>query len=267
MTFILRFGPAFFSIPIVFFGFQYVRSGRFFAGMPPLPPWAPGGAGGAYATGALLVVAGTSILIGRKARAGAAFVGGLFFLCVIVLHGPRIHDIVHSGVERTRAFEPLAMSGAALALISLLPRESGWSRRLNDPPAWLTRTGRWLFAVSMVVFGVQHFLYTKYIASLVSSWIPWHVFWVCFTGAGFIVAGLTILAERLGRLGATWLGVMFFLWTVLLHAPRVAAALHNENEWNSAFVALALSGASFIVARTLPVDTLASGYRTNRSPR
>jgi hypothetical protein len=26
---------------------------------------------------------------------------------------------------------------------------------------------------------------------------------------------------------------MFFLWVVLVHAPRVAAAPHNGNEWNS----------------------------------
>lgn len=40
---------------------------------------------------------------------------------------------------------------------------------------------------------------------------------------------------------------MFFLWVVLLHSPRVAAHLHNEGEWNSLFVALAMSGAAFVL--------------------
>jgi hypothetical protein len=41
---------------------------------------------------------------------------------------------------------------------------------------------------------------------------------------------------------------MFFLWVVVLHAPRVAASLNNGNEWNSAFVALTMCGAGWILA-------------------
>ena len=47
------------------------------------------------------------------------------------------------------------------------------------------------------------------------------------------------------------LGLMFFLWVVILHAPRVAASPHNGNEWTSAFVALAMSGSALLVAGTL----------------
>jgi uncharacterized membrane protein len=255
ITFGLRLGPSLFSISMVFFGLQYFRYGRFVRGIPPVPPWSSGGAVGAYVTGAVLVVAGLSILAGRKARWGAATMGGLFLFCVVVLHGSRIHDVVHRGEERTGAFEPLALSGAAFALISLLPQGSGGSPQLNDGPDRLTRTGRWLFALSMIVFGGQHFLAAQFVATLVPSWIPVPLFWVYLTGLGFIAAGLAILAERLGRLAATWLGIMFLLWVALLHAPRVVTALHNGNEWNSAFVALALCGASLIVARTLPDDS------------
>jgi uncharacterized membrane protein YphA (DoxX/SURF4 family) len=254
MNLLLELGPYFFSIPIVFFGLQYFRYGRYVGGMPPVPPWAPGGAAGAYVVGALLIGAGLSILIGKRARWGAALIGGLFLFCVVVFHSPRIHDILYSGTERTRALEPLALSGAAFALISLLPGDRDGSLRLNHTSDWLTRAGRWLFALSMIVFGVQHFLYAGFINTLIPSWIPAHWFWVYFTGVGMILVGLALIVGMLGRLAATWLGIMFLLWTVLLHAPRVVAALHNGDEWNSAFVALAFSGASFIVARTLRVN-------------
>ena len=250
---LLELGPYFFSVPMIFFGVQYFRYG-FMGGLPPVPPWARGGALGAYLTGALLILAGASILIGKKARWGAALIAGLFLFCVIVLFSPRMNDMVHSGTERTRALEPLALSGAAFALISLLPGDRTISSRLTHTSDWLTRTGRWLFALCMIVFGYQHFLYAQFIATLVTSWIPAHQFWVYFTGVGMIVAALAILVEKGGRLAATWLGIMFLLWVIVLHAPRVAAR-HSKDEWNSAFVALAFSGASFIVARTLPRDT------------
>jgi len=44
----------FFAIPILIFGIQYLTYGRFVRGLPPVPPWAPGGAA-AYLTVALLV--------------------------------------------------------------------------------------------------------------------------------------------------------------------------------------------------------------------
>jgi hypothetical protein len=55
----------------------------------------------------------------------------------------------------------------------------------------------------------------------------------------------------MGRLAASLLGLMFLLWVLLLHSPRVAGAAHNGNEWTSLFVALAMSGAAFLVAETL----------------
>ena len=62
-----------------------------------------------------------------------------------------------------------------------------------------------------------------------------------------------------GRLGAVLLGVMFLLWVVVLHAPRVLGSLHNGDEWSSAFVALAMSGGSFMIAGTLPAQNSTAG--------
>jgi uncharacterized membrane protein YphA (DoxX/SURF4 family) len=93
-------------------------------------------------------------------------------------------------------------------------------------------------------------MYAPFIAALIPAWMPGHLFLAYFTGTAFIIAGLAILAGYGARLGAIGLGIMFLSWVVVLHAPRVAAALHKEGEWTSAFVALAFSGASFIVARS-----------------
>lgn len=248
MNALRKLAPALFAIPMIFFGIQYLRARSYVGGLPPVPPWARGGVIGADLTGILLMAGGASILIGKRARAGAALIGWFFLLCVLFLHSPRLHSILYDGIDRTRALEPLALSGAAFALMSLLP--SGGSRLQS--PAWLTRMGCWLFALSMIVFGYQHFLYKTFLVTLVPAWIPAHLFWIYFTGAGFVVTGLAILVGRLGaRLAATWLGIMFLLWFVVLHVPR-AISLHGSDEWNSAFVALAFAGASFIVARVMP---------------
>ena len=136
-------------------------------------------------------------------------------------------------MERTRALESLALSGAAFALSSILSSRAGL---LTKPAGWLTRMGCWLFALSLLVFGYQHFLYASFIATLIPAWIPGHLFWVYFTGVGFIVTGVAVMVEKFGgRLAASWLGIMFLLWFVVLHIP-MAVTKNTNDEWNSAFV-------------------------------
>jgi uncharacterized membrane protein len=251
---VLGLGRFFFAIPMVGFGVQYMVYGRYLGGLPPVPPWTPGGTFGAYLTGAVLIVAGASILANWKARLSATVLGLLFLLCVLLLHTERLSAIIHNGNDRTRALEPLALAGAAFMLAATLAVDWPNSRGWNAAVAWFSKLGRWLFAGCMVIFGVQHFMYSGFIATLVTPWIPGHLFWVYVTGVGMIVAGLCIAIKKLGGLAATWLGIMFLLWVIVLHGPRVAAHLRNADELSSLLVALAMGGASFVVAQALKKD-------------
>jgi hypothetical protein len=61
--------------------------------------------------------------------------------------------------------------------------------------------------------------------------------------------------DRFAQFACLLLGLMFFLWTALLHAPRVAAGLSNGSEWNKAFVDPAFAGASFLLLPLFPERT------------
>jgi len=65
---------------------------------------------------------------------------------------------------------------------------------------------------------------------------------------------LAIVTGIQGRLAGISMGVMFLLWVVLLHAPRVFAQIHNQDELTSLFVALAFSGGSFVIAGAVSKD-------------
>jgi uncharacterized membrane protein YphA (DoxX/SURF4 family) len=247
---LLKVGRLCFATSIAFFGLQYLLYGRLVGGLPPVPPWTPGGRGLAYLIGVALIASGLSIATSWKARLSAIALGVLFLLCVVFLHALQGSAVVHDGIARTRAVEPLALSGVAFVLAGILPLERG-SLGPNLGASKLSTLGRILFALSMVVFGVQHFLYAPFIAFLVPSWIPGHLFWAYFTGSAFIAAGLSIATRIFAPLAATLLGIMFLLWVLVLHAPRVVAQPRNGDEWTSAFVALAFAGGSFILAAAL----------------
>jgi uncharacterized membrane protein len=114
--------------------------------------------------------------------------------------------------------------------------------------------GRIFVAVSLVVFGVQHFIYGGFVATLVPAFMPRRLFWAYFVGVGFFAAAAGILYKLMARAAATMLGVMFFLFVVLLHIPRIIGKSGDGNEWTSGFVALAMCGGAWILASAAPLE-------------
>ncbi len=100
----------------------------------------------------------------------------------------------------------------------------------------------------MLVFGEQHFQYLAFVAPLIPSWIPAHVFFTYFTGVGFVAAALAIGSDVLRSLAATLLGLMLLFWVFFLHTPRVLHAPKNRDELISLVVALVISAGSFAIA-------------------
>jgi uncharacterized membrane protein len=249
-------GRALFGISFAVFGLQYFIYGRFVGGLLPGPPWTPGAPITAYLLGVVLIAAGASIAANINARLAATLLGILLFLCVLAMFIATPFAILHQAPERTGALEPLALGGAAWMLAGSLPPARQNSQR-NAVIGRFASAGRFIFGLSMIVFGVQHFMLGDTIAMLVPSWIPWHLFWAYFFGVAFIAAGKAIVINVQARLGATLLGIMFLLWVVVLHVPLVVSQPHNGNKWSSLFVAIAMCGSCFIVAAAMSNRTVA----------
>ena len=238
-------------------------------------PWLPAVPGLGYLMGLFLIAAALSFVANYHARTMALLLGSIFVLRMLF----RIGSIY---VERTVAFEQLAIAGAAFTLACTLTCHEHYLQPGFEVLDKLARSGRYMFAVSCVVFGVDHFQFLTFVANIIPFWIPWHRFWTALTGAGFIATGLCFMAagissrfRSLARLAGFLLGVMFALWFVLLHAPRVLGLLAvpgkiaplDPNEWSSAFIALAMCGGSWICAWAFARETCsARRLREERAP-
>jgi uncharacterized membrane protein len=250
MNELLGAGRVFFAIAMVFFGIQFVIFAASLTGPVPGPPWMRGSVFVAGLVAAGFILAGFSIAVGKMARWAALFLGAAIILFGLIHYGPALVAKPHDPGPWTVLFELLAMGGGAWVIAAGFPQPPAgvWVRMLAD-------VGRYLIAVSLVVFAVQHFIYAKFVAGMVTPWIPWHLFWAYFCGIAFVAAALSFAAGRMVRLAATLLGTMFFLWVVVLHAPRVAAAMRNGDEVTSLFVCLAMSGVSFALAGLQPRES------------
>lgn len=222
-------GRVLFAIAMAGFGIQFLVH-AFLAGPAPGPPWSPGRPLWAYLTTAVLLATSVCIAMGKNRHWAVLPLALLLLLRALVVFVPRLLANIHDPGPWTSGSELLALCGVALVL------------------AGVVKLGRILFAAPLVVFGIQHFLYARFIATLVPAWIPGRLFWAYFVGAVFVAAAFSIATLKAARLSATLLGLMFFLWVLIVHLPRVAAASHNGNEWTSLLVALAMSGGALLVA-------------------
>jgi hypothetical protein len=241
-------GRRLFAIAMVCFGIQFFIFVTAMGGPPPGPPWSRGELQLDWLACAGFVVAGFCIVTGKLGRLAATTLGVVMLVYVLSGYVPALLARPHDPGPWTVVFEILAMVGGSWVLAASFPADQRIQQPDDRAAGMLAMVGRYLIAVSLVVFAVQHFLYAGFVAPLVPAWIPGHIFWAYFTGLAFIAAALAIVANKMMGVATMLLGTMFLLWVVVLHVPRVAGAPQNGDEVTSLFVALAMSGVGFILA-------------------
>ncbi|HEY4206866.1 MAG TPA: hypothetical protein VGM31_08640 [Puia sp.] len=192
-----------------------------------------------YLFGALLLLAGICIVLERKLRQVCVGLGAVLLSIFIFYFIPYelwvSPNSMHFGDWENAAKELTLASGA-----------------------WVIAGRRWrafgvaLFALTIISYSFDHFLYAKQAAAYVPAWIPYHLFWLYFTGTALFCSGIAILLNVKRRLAATLLGIMIFSWIVILHIPYALSAplARNEGEVTSAFLALAYGGIAFMIGET-----------------
>lgn len=225
-------GRIIYGSALLAFGLELLVTGAPLKGLMPLPTPAGLGPVLVYGTGALLAAAGAGIAAAYQLRRATGLAVAVLTAVLLLTHVFKLLAAPLKPGEWTPTFELVALIGGALVL------------------AGRPRLGRQLVAVALLVFAGLHALFGPFVATLIPAWIPGRLFWAYFVGAAFLAAAISLLLNRYVRLSAGLLSLMFSLWVLGLHGPRVAANPLLEPEWTSAVVALGVAGASLLLMGT-----------------
>jgi uncharacterized membrane protein len=245
-------GRIFFGISIAVIGFVTIYYRDFpYMLIPPKHSWIPGLIIAAYISGALLILAGACIILKKKIRPASLLLGSVLLLIFCFYFIPYQFLVSPNYMQFgdwENAAKELALCGGALVIAGCFSGE-------NEKPLVrflgnLIPFGTIIFAITIISFGIDHFIFAKEAADYVPSWIPFHLFWMYFTGTVLLGAGLAIILKIKSGLAATLLGAMIFTWFVILHLPRIidSPGPYLGSEVTSAFIALAYSGIAFVIA-------------------
>jgi uncharacterized membrane protein YphA (DoxX/SURF4 family) len=205
-----------------------------------------------------LIGTGIAIIFEVQTRTVALVLGGSFLVLLFMSYVP--YEIIIDPYSKhiamwTNPFKELSMAGGALYIASLYPKY----KNLQQPVllTWLEKLipfAGWMFAATMICFGIEHFLYRDNVVNLVPAYMPDRAFWVIFAGAALIGSGVSIVLHIRVKTIVNLLGIMIFIWIIMLHIPRAIADPLTErgNEITSVFSALSSSSIAFIIANSNP---------------
>jgi hypothetical protein len=239
-------GKYLFAIAVIGLGIENLICAHLAKGV--VLPFIDGHPALSYFAGALLLASGLSIATNFRMRLAASVLAAFLLGCDLVFLLPLLIAKPQDIGIRTIVLETLSFAAVALVLAGTSASRHVLEKRPERLLGGALHLGVYLFAISCVIFGIDHFFIIPFIASLVPIFIPWKFFWAWFTGIAMTAAGISMAIRWMADWAGTLLGIMFLSWVLTLHGPRVARMAHNPDEWSSGFICLAMCGGSWVIA-------------------
>lgn len=244
-------GRALFALAIIGLAVEHFIFGDFITGRAPgLADAAVGRLAWAYLSGTSLAIVGAAILTGRKGRQAALFGALLVALWTVPQHALVLMSEPLLSGAWTRAGKALVLSAGLLAMAATFPagqnRLSGTLLRPTGRDQAFVLAARLCLGLFFVITGIQHFMFTTFVASLIPEWFPGDaVAWTRFAGVALIAGGLGLFVTRTTALAGLLSGLMVFTWIWIVHVPRTFVTV---SDGISVFEAPAVSGLAFVLS-------------------
>lgn len=247
---LVQIGRIFFAVALIGLGIEHFIFQDFITGRAPAwPESIPGGQIWAYLTGVVFIGISIAILTGKKARQATLLAGALIFLWALLRHIPVVAASSFLSGEWTSAGKALTFFGGVMAIAATFPkvetgRNTSFNKFMNSGTGFIL-LGRICLGIFLIITGIQHFLFTEFVASLIPEWFPGDaVFWTYFAGVALIAGGIGLFVPQTARLAAFLSGLMVFSWFWIVHIPRT---FFSTSDGIAVFEALAVSGIAFVL--------------------
>lgn len=194
----------------------------------------------ACVTALVLLAGGVACLTGRFVRLAGLTSAALILGWAIVLHLPVAMGGAPWGGTWTSMLKAVTLASGvfAVAVADGQPMSPSLSALRGLAPF-----GAGAF---FLLGGIQHFLFSTFVATLMPPFIPGALFWTRFAGLALIAAGLGLFTPFARVVAARLTAAMVFSWVFLVHLPLAFRV--GRVEWLGVVEALCISGVCLALA-------------------
>jgi len=203
-------------------------------------------------SGSILLVGGICMLLPRAGRSAT------LAMAIYVSSWPALqipfnlwHNRLSASMWTTLAETVMLISGGYILFRSNM-QDRGDEENKTPSTDYFNRAFQLAFAVALPVISISHFVYAFSKPARTPPWIPFYVTLTFLTGVAHAAAGIGIISRIAARLAARLEAIMICLFALILHLPLIIFQPTNRLYWTTFFIATACSGASFIVASSIP---------------
>jgi uncharacterized membrane protein len=239
---------AVFSATLIVIGVMGLIKGNFAAIWNGVPSGFPAREVLAYVCALISIASGVGLLWQRTAPTAARVLFGYLLLWMLLVKGRYI--VLAPMVEGSyqSCGETAVIVAAAWVLYASFA--TSWDRRafafaVGDRGVHLAQR---LYGLSLIAFGLSHFVYVELTTPLVPAWLPWHGAWAYITGSAFLAAGVAILSGIYARLAATLSMLQLAVFTLVVWVPMVVAGHISAAHWVEFVVSFVVTVAAWVVA-------------------
>jgi uncharacterized membrane protein len=224
-------GKWLYAAALTAFGIQHFIYADFLTAY--VPVWIPWHLFFVYLVAVAFIAAALSIAINKHVKLACTMLSIMLAMFILLIHIPRLFADPQNVQNWTRALQDVVIMGAALVLTSNLR---------------LLPVGKYLFAVPMIVLGLQHFTHVNFVTAKVPTYFPGIAVWDYLFGIIIVTTTIGIISNR--YLGAPAILLALFLLTAITfyQIPLLVNNIYDGQQWAGAMLELAIASGAFIVS-------------------
>ena len=213
----------------------------------PVPRWVPGRTVLAYLCTLISLGSGIGLVWRRSATVASRVLFGSLLTWLLVLRLPNLLYQQPVVLVAWALGATGVMLAAAWVLYTWFASEPDRSRVGFLLDANSVRVAQMLYGLSLIPFGLAHFVYVDATTVLIPNWLPWHVTLAYLTGATFIGAGLCVSLGVMPRWAAALSTVQMGLFGLIVWVPRLVAGTLTDFQRGELITTCVLTAGAWVV--------------------
>jgi uncharacterized membrane protein len=240
-------GHAAFAATMIALGIMGLVRGDFAQIWQPVPNWVPARIVLVYLCALISLGSGIGLVWRRSAPVASRVLFATLLIWLLVLRLPNLFYQTPVVLVAWSFGATAVMVAGAWVLYVWFAGERDRPRLGFVADARGLRVARFLYGVSLIPFGLAHFMYLNATTVLIPNWLPWHVTLAYLTGTAFIAAGLAVCIGVRAQLAAALSALQMGLFGLIVWVPRVLAGTVNEFQRGEFITTFALTAGAWVV--------------------